>query len=368
MLNMIAKNNRNKILFLNIYWVCACMLIIFIEESSKGFMPIRDDYAERVQYSSLRIFIIATIITAVAGFIIASFEVLYFNKILRLKSFGSALLIKTSFYLMNIFILVSLVVIFILSNDLVKPVYSSEVITGYVNYLQTSQIWMNLVYWWIVVFSSLFILQVTEKFGKGVLVNLLLGRYHQPRKETRIFMFLDLTSSSLIAEKLGSFKYSSFLKDFFNDMDEIINITKGAIYQFVGDEVIIIWKVEDGIENNNCVRLFFLAEEKINSLKDVYLEKYGVYPQFKAGLHYGDVIVTEVGASKQEIAYHGDTINTTARIRSSCKGKDCRLLISADLISLLTNLDNEYEVESAGIFNFKGKKDVLGLFRVYNKN
>ena len=44
--------------------------------------------------------------------------------------------------------------------------------------------------------SALFILSISEKLGQGVLLNYLLGKYHSPKVETRIFMFLDLTSST----------------------------------------------------------------------------------------------------------------------------------------------------------------------------
>ena len=101
-------------------------------------------------------------------------------------------------------------------------------------------------------------------------------------------------------------------KDFFFNLDESIVETNGSIFQFVGDEVVILWKTKEGVENNNCLRFFFLAEDNIKRYKEKFSDKYGVYPEFKAGLHFGNVIVTEVGGTKQEIAYHGDTVNTAA--------------------------------------------------------
>jgi len=77
-------------------------------------------------------------------------------------------------------------------------------------------------------------MQMKKKMGKGVLLNLFLGKYHEPRKEERIVMFLDLTSSTAIAEKLDLYEYSSFLKDFFYDIDEAINETKGLYFNLWG--------------------------------------------------------------------------------------------------------------------------------------
>lgn len=53
-------------------------------------------------------------------------------------------------------------------------------------------------------------------------------------------MFLDLNDATTFAEKLGSKKYSSFLNDFFNDLDPAFTKTKGRVFQYVGDEVVII--------------------------------------------------------------------------------------------------------------------------------
>ena len=213
-----------------------------------------------------------------------------------------------------------------------------------------------------------FILQIDKKMGKGVLLNLLVGRYHSPREEKRIIMFLDLTSSSRIAEQLDPFAYSSLIKDFFYDIDRSILTTNGSVFQFVGDEVVVLWNIKEGVENNNCLHFFFLAKEIIQKNKPKYEAKYGLVPEFKAGIHSGKVIVTEVGGRKQEIAYHGDTVNTAARIRSECNELNKRLLISAELLSLLSDIDRTYFVESQGIFSLKGKKNVIGLFSVGEKN
>jgi len=48
----------------------------------------------------------------------------------------------------------------------------------------------------------------TEKLvGRKMLINYLKGRYKKPKKEIRVFMFLDLKSSTTLAEKLGGDAY-----------------------------------------------------------------------------------------------------------------------------------------------------------------
>ena len=60
-----------------------------------------------------------------------------------------------------------------------------------------------------------FIKQMNNKFGPGVILPMLLGKYRKPREEERVFMFMDLKSSTTYAEKLGHIKYSEMIQKMF---------------------------------------------------------------------------------------------------------------------------------------------------------
>lgn len=82
--------------------------------------------------------------------------------------------------------------------------------------------------------------------------------YRKPFSEVeRIFMFLDIRSSTTIAEELGHVQYFALLNDFFRDIAEPISKNKGHIYQYVGDEVVVSWPLDDGLNNANCLKCFF---------------------------------------------------------------------------------------------------------------
>lgn len=300
----------------------------------------------------------------VLGFLIGLgfgiFELFFMSKInRRIKAFSlpAIILINVILYTLLVFIISNLtgLVVGFLKGKKLEEFYSSLFSFGQ----------FTLIGYAILLFTILItFLQINRLLGKGVLSKLLLARYHKPVEEKRIIMFLDLTSSSEIAERLSSNQYSLFLKDFFLDLDDAITETKGFVFQYVGDEVVIIWNPRGGIQNNNCIRLFFLAKKIFESKKEIYLNKYGMIPKFKAGIHFGNIVITEIGGTKQEIAYHGDTINTAARIRSTCHSLKSELLISAELLSILTNIDEKFHVESVGVSNFKGKKNIVGLFSI----
>lgn len=208
-----------------------------------------------------------------------------------------------------------------------------------------------------------FIKIINEKFGPGVFWKMLLGKYNPPRAEKRIFMFLDLKSSTSHAEHLGYHKFSELIQNCFYDLNEIIPLFSGEIYQYVGDEAIISWDFEKGIHQNECIDLYFSFQEKLHSKKEFYMKNYGILPVFKAGLHGGELMVAEIGVIKKEIAYHGDVMNTTSRIQDMCNSLKEQLLISNDLFSQLKLGDN-YKYTLKGDFVLKGKEEAIQLFGI----
>ena len=130
-----------------------------------------------------------------------------------------------------------------------------------------------MIYVLVIIFIVSFLWQLKAFFAKGVILNYLIGKYHKPLSEDRIFMFLDLDNATTLAEKLGNEKYSLLLVDFFNDLDLAIVKTRGHVYQYVGDEVVIIWKLKDGLKNNNCIKSFILAMDILENRRDYYLKK-----------------------------------------------------------------------------------------------
>ncbi|MBI9072840.1 MAG: adenylate/guanylate cyclase domain-containing protein [Melioribacteraceae bacterium] len=211
-----------------------------------------------------------------------------------------------------------------------------------------------------------FIIILNKKLGKGNIVNLLFGRYQKPKVEERIFMFLDLKDSTTIAEKLGHKKYSSMIRECFHDLTDILIKYNGEVYQYVGDEVVIMWKPGEGFRNFNCVRTYFDYQNKLNNLKNEYILKYGSVPFFRAGMDMGTVTVVEIGDLKREIAYHGDVLNTASRIQEQCKMLSEKILVSKNIIDNL-NFNNGFTKNSLGEFVLKGKRNSVEVFSIsYN--
>jgi adenylate cyclase len=217
--------------------------------------------------------------------------------------------------------------------------------------------------WSFIVGVTQLFLQVSYKFGPATFWNIIVGKYQTPKEERRIFMFLDLTSSTAIAEKLGDERYHSLLRDFFADITPSILENKGQIYQYVGDEVVISWKHEDGIENNRCVRCFYDSQLAIQKKKETYLKRYGLVPTFKAGIHGGKVVAGEVGIIKRDITYSGDVLNTTSRVQGMCREFNVEL-IASDYLTKELSASGIFLARPLGLIKLRGKNKEMGLSEV----
>ena len=208
-----------------------------------------------------------------------------------------------------------------------------------------------------------FINQMNKKFGPGVLIPMLLGKYRNPREQERLFMFMDMQSSTTHAEELGPTKYSSLIQDCYLDINQVLLKYHAEIYQYVGDEIVLSWLRTRGLKGHSCLDFFFECERHFESRKEYYEEKYGIIPKFKAGLHLGMVVAAEVGDIKREIAYHGDAINTSARIQGLCNQYGQRLLVSSEVMEFVGS-DFGYNFDSIGELALRGKVTETHLYGV----
>jgi adenylate cyclase len=171
--------------------------------------------------------------------------------------------------------------------------------------------------------------------GQGVLWNFIIGKYHRAREEERIFMFMDINNSTELAENLGDIEYNKLLNDFFFDITNSILINYGEIYRYVGDQVVVSWKLSRGLPQAKFLRAFFHAKRAIHLKREKYLQQYNLIPSFKAGFNYGKIIVGEIGEVKSQICFFGDVMYETTVLEKSCKKFNTDNLISDTLLNMV---------------------------------
>ena len=272
---------------------------------------------------------------------------------------------KTVVYVAVSFLLTVVLITVVIGSTVVylrteRPVWDPVFAAAFKNFVLDTHPIKSTMVWSIIVAMTQLMIQVDIKFGQGVFKDIAMGKYHTPKEEQRVFMFLDINSSTSIAERLGDETYHRMLRDFFADITNPILENHGSIYQYVGDEVIVSWEYRNGIEDAASVNCFFDLKNHIQEQREKYLKKYGLVPSFKAGIHCGDVVVGEVGIIKRDITYSGDVLNTTSRIQGMCKQFNEEVIVSEDLISRI-GLASKFTTALLGSIKLRGKEKELSL-------
>jgi len=205
------------------------------------------------------------------------------------------------------------------------------------------------------------LIETDKKLGINVLKNLIMGKYHTPKQEDRIFMFMDMKNSTGIAETLGPLKYSHFLQDTFKLLTDVVIDKKAEIYQFVGDEVVLSWPSSMGYEDSNTLQFFYAFQEILEENKPYFVSNYNTTPEFKAGIHKGVVSVAEVGEINTQIAYHGDVVNTTSRIQELCNKYNSHLLVSDSFMRGMESPLLNFQ-ENAAEISLRGRSQPITIY------
>ena len=124
------------------------------------------------------------------------------NSWLRTHAYGAALLMSL-LSIMALFFLTSLLGTFIYNSlRLNVSIFDPAILPSVVEYLTGVENLKNFLFWLFVATITILALQINDKYGPGVLWAFIMGRYFHPKTEVRVFLFLDIRSSTSIAEQL----------------------------------------------------------------------------------------------------------------------------------------------------------------------
>ena len=197
---------------------------------------------------------------------------------------------------------------------------------------------------------------VNTLLGEGVLFNFIAGRYRRPCIEERVLLFIDMESSTAVAERLGETGFLDFLNRFVADVTGPIMAQGGTIHKYVGDEIIVTWPLAAGLRDGHCICACFDALEQLDDRASAYIREFGLRANFRAALHCGPVVIGELGTVKMEIALLGDAMNTAARLQQACRDTGHRVLASAALVNRLAALSAGIAKRSIGRLRLRGKE------------
>ncbi|MEM6720667.1 MAG: adenylate/guanylate cyclase domain-containing protein [Bacteroidota bacterium] len=191
-----------------------------------------------------------------------------------------------------------------------------------------------------------------------------MGEFIQPTLTKRGFLFIDLNDATRLAEQLGSERYAKLLRDCFRLLNELVSVSNFEVYQYVGDEAVITWKASHRNSDLKALQLFNDYKAYLEEHKTTFLQEYGIQPTFKCAIHFGEVVVSEIGKDVKHLVYHGDVLNTASRLLSQCHFYHTDCIISAATIQQKERIDKKYYLNAITANNLKGKEKHIHAYTV----
>ncbi|WP_439182835.1 adenylate/guanylate cyclase domain-containing protein [Carboxylicivirga taeanensis] len=335
-----------------LFWLASLALYVFITGDESTFINYFKLFSKDDIYGN------TVLLAGMLAVLYTSLDLLFSDKLMRFSPIRIMVLLRFLLYLA-----LALLIIFFSANKNITLEQLKHFQVYYQNMPHLNLVHTRFLVWFYLSCILNSVLRgVFRKIGVVNFMHWITGTLNKPRVEKRIFMFIDMKSSVTLAEKLGHKKFSYLVQDVFADL-AIVENYNADIYQYLGDGAIISWNLKQGVRNNNCLKAFFAFQKVIRRRKLFYDTIYGLVPEFKAGLHVGEIMVLQVGQFKRDISYNGDTLNTTARIESMCNHYKKSLLISGVLYETLRN-PQEFKIKEIDTIKLKGKSRGIQIYQV----
>ncbi len=223
--------------------------------------------------------------------------------------------------------------------------------------------------WTGIIFSGVFsvalnlLFSITNIIGPRTFLHLVTGRYHTPVEENRFVLFVDIAGSTTLAERLGGIGIHRFLDKTFRTLTGAVVDYRGEILNYVGDEIIVTWSAASGAVDCRPLRCFLAMREILQKLQGRFEKEFGVAPRIRGSLHFGPVIVGEIGDIKRAIVFNGDVMNTAARLEELSRNVDGGFVVSRAAIDQF-KATMPVPLHDLGVRDIRGRSDgiaVMGL-------
>jgi class 3 adenylate cyclase/nitrite reductase/ring-hydroxylating ferredoxin subunit len=199
-------------------------------------------------------------------------------------------------------------------------------------------------------------LEITSQLGKERL-----GRCGE--NKTIAVLFCDIRNFTAFAEALSSYDVMFVLNRFFHQMGEIVERNKGYIDNFIGDELMALFGVDDDprapLLAVNAGLEMLAATDRLKPYMDAM---YGHHFDVGIGIHYGEVVIGSIGSRRREkLTAIGDTVNVANRIERANKEAATRLLVSEDLYE---RVKDSVVVKDFVRVKLRGTSDRISLYEI----
>lgn len=205
---------------------------------------------------------------------------------------------------------------------------------------------------------TIYLLNIINTIGSNHIFHFLTGAYKRPVEVMRIVVVIDMVGSTKAAEKLLPQKSMELISHFIFDAGYVFRTHGGDLINYTGDGLIVIWPIDRIKQALKSIRAF---EKRLRRYEADYRKRYDYIPRFRAGIHAGRVVLSQVGEDRLFLSIYGDVVNTAARLEQMNKQFGTHVLLSASARRLLQH-DGKYIFKSLGTPQIDGKEKDLEVF------
>jgi len=220
--------------------------------------------------------------------------------------------------------------------------------------------WIDITYSVACVVLANLVIGITNIIGPRAFLNFVIGRYHTPVEESRFVLFVDIAGSTGLAERLGGVAIHRLLDRTFRLLTLAVVDYRGEVLNYVGDEVIVTWREDHGAIDCRPLRCFVAMREELSQASAQLQHEFGVVPRIRGSLHFGPVIVGEIGDVKRAIVFNGDVMNTAARLEELSRNVDGGFLASRAAMDRFSSAP-PFAVRDLGRLAIRGRADGIDV-------
>ncbi|MCB1146014.1 MAG: 2Fe-2S iron-sulfur cluster binding domain-containing protein [Leptospiraceae bacterium] len=185
------------------------------------------------------------------------------------------------------------------------------------------------------------------------------------REDNLAILFSDIRSFTSFSERNLPYDIIHLLNRYFEVMGQIVLDNGGYLDKYIGDGLMANFGLKEKDPVSICVRAVNAALQMLSAMESInsYAKKH-LNHDFKIGIgiHYGNVIVGEVGHhSNAQMTLIGDAVNEASRVESMTKKAGVSLLISQNVYEHVKKFVRTKKHFKAPL---KGKTGYFHLFEI----
>ncbi len=187
-------------------------------------------------------------------------------------------------------------------------------------------------------------------------------------KRNVVILMSDIRNFTSISEENSPEDVVYFLNTYFTQMVNIVKKYGGTVDKFIGDAVMVLFGAPISY-TDNAKRAVLAAIEMCAQLNQIPCGQLkfpeGVKLDIGIGIHYGDVIVGNIGSEdKTNYTVIGDTVNLASRLEGLTKLYGAKILVSQ---AVKEELDDSVNLMLLDSVKVKGRKESVQVYRVDDK-